>query len=113
MNLFEFPFGTYIAQSYFAIMINDSLKELTFCFIYPDDIILFLNSETQHLDHLYQVFGHFCEAKMKLKLAKCSFVKHHYLGQLLSHEVVSLLPEKPDRLRSMLPPQDVKNIGSS
>ena len=52
---------------------------------YMDDIIISSFTEREHLDHIRQVFQHFREHKMKLKLAKCEFLrdKIQFLGHII------------------------------
>ena len=38
-----------------------------------DDVLITSYTENKHLDHIEQVFKHFCKFKMKLKLDKCKF----------------------------------------
>ena len=64
-KLLQVPVGIHVAPSYFALMINDTLKGLDFCFAYPDDKI-FMKSETDYLDHLQQVFDFLHQANIKL-----------------------------------------------
>ena len=51
------PFGIHIAQSYFAMMVSESLKALDICFVYLDDIIIYSKNEKEHLDNIRQVFN--------------------------------------------------------
>ena len=55
-EFFHVPFDMHIAPSYFAMMINETLKGLDFCFVYLDDIIIYPKTEMEHLAHIKQVF---------------------------------------------------------
>ena len=48
-----FSFGIHIALSYFATMINGTLKGLDFCFAYLEDIMIYSTLEKEHLDHTH------------------------------------------------------------
>ena len=48
--------GIHVAPNYFTLMINETLKDLDFCFTYLDGIIIYLKTERDHLDHIKQVF---------------------------------------------------------
>ena len=43
--------------------------------MYLDDIIIFSQDESQHLEHLEIVFSHLQEAGLKMKHSKCDFFK--------------------------------------
>ena len=62
---------------------------------YLDDIIIFSNSEEEHLQHTSDIFEKLCKAELKLKLSKCAFFKKElqHLGHLVSEESVCTLPE--------------------
>ena len=55
---------------------------------YLEDIIIFSDNESQHLEHLEIVFSHLREAGLKMKHSKCDFFKSkiHYLGQTGLHQ---------------------------
>ena len=90
------PSGIYVVPSYFALMINETLKGLDFFFTYLDDIIIYSKTEQQHLDHIRQVFNQTCTVNIKLKRTRYDFFKSqiHYLRQLLSKDSVSPLLKK-------------------
>ena len=93
------PFGLAQAPAYYQLLKNKVLKRLTFAMTYLDDIIIFSENESQHLEHLETVFSHLREARLKMKQSKCDFFKHdiHYLGHLISSEGISPLPNKLSR----------------
>ena len=90
------PFGLAQAPAYFQLLMNKVLKGLKFTMMYLDDIIIFSQDESQHLEHLEIVFSHLWEAGLKMKRSKCDFFKSeiHYLGHLISPEGISPLPNK-------------------
>ena len=57
MSFLRIPFGIHVAPSYFALMINETLKGIDFCFAYLTDIIIYSETEQQHIDHIGQVFN--------------------------------------------------------
>ena len=91
---------------------NKVLKGLKFAMIYLDDIIIFSENESQHLEHLETVFSQLREARLKMKWSKCDFLKSeiHYLGHLISPEGISPLPNKLDCIKHMLAPKNMKEI---
>ena len=69
------PFGLAQAPAYFQLLMNKVLKGLKFAMMYLDDIIIFSQDETQHLEHLEIVFSCLREAGLKMKCSKCDFFK--------------------------------------
>ena len=69
------PFGLAQALAYFQLLMNKVLKGLKFTMTYLDDIIIFSQDESQHLEHLEIVFSHLQEAGLKMKHSKCDFFK--------------------------------------
>ena len=106
------PFGLAQAPAHFQLLINKVLKGLKFAMTYLDDIIIFSQDELQHLEHLEIVFSCLREAGLKMKSSKCDFFKSeiHYLGHLISLEVISPLPNKLDSIKHMPVPNSAKEI---
>ena len=50
------PFGLAQAPAYFQLLMNKVLKGLKFVMTYLDNIIIFSENESQHLEHLETVF---------------------------------------------------------
>ena len=106
------PFGLAQAPAYFQLLMNKVLKGLKFAMMYLDDIIIFSQDESQHLEHLEIVFSRLPEAGLKMKRSKCDFFKSeiHYLGHLISPEGISPLPNKLDSIKHMPVPNSTKEI---
>ena len=106
------PFGLAQAPAYFQLLMNKVLKGLKFAMTYLDDIIIFSQDESQHLEHLEIVFSCLREAGLKMKHSKCDFFKSeiHYLGHLISPEGISPLPNKLDSIKHMPAPNSAKEI---
>ena len=60
-------FGLAQAPAYFQLLMNQVLKGLNFVMTYLQDIIIFSNSEEEHLLHLEEVFHWLREAGLKMK----------------------------------------------
>ena len=105
-------FGLAQAPAYFQLLMNKVLKGLKFAMTYLDDIIIFSENESQHLEHLETVFSCLREAGLKMKWSKCDFFKSeiHYLGHLISPKGISPLPSKLDCIRHMPVPKNAKEI---
>ena len=106
------PFGLAQAPAYFQLLMNQVLEGLNFAMTYLDDIIIFSNSEEEHLIHLEEVFHRLREAGLKMKRSKCDFFKSqiHYLGHLISEKGISPLLDKLDSIKNMPAPKCVKEI---
>ena len=106
------PFGLAQAPAYFQLLMNQVLEGLSFAMTYLDDIIIFSNSEEEHLLHLEEVFHQLRKAGLKMKQYKCDFFKSqiHYLGHLISEDGISPLLDKLDSIKNMPAPKCVKEI---
>ena len=106
------PFGLAQAPAYFQLLMNKVLNGLKFAMTYLDDIIIFSENESQHLEHLEIVFSRLREAGLKMKRSQCDFFKSeiHYLGHLISTKRISLLPTTLDCIRHMPAPRNMKEI---
>ena len=107
------PFGLTQAPAYFQALISKVLEGLShFVIVYLDDIIVFSKTEEEHLQHLEIIFGRLCEAGLKLKRLKCSFMKMHieYLGHLISEKDTEPMPNKLSAIKKMPAPRNPKEI---
>ena len=97
------PFGLAQAPAYFQLLMNQVLEGLNFAMTYLDDIIIFSNSEEEHLLHLEAVFHQLRKAGLKMKQSKCNFFNSqiHYLGHLISEDGICPLPDKLDSIKNM------------
>ena len=98
------PFGLTQAPAYFQALISEVLKGLShFMIAYLDDIIIFSKTKEEHLQHLEIIFQRLCEAGLKLKWSKCSFIKLHieYLGHLISESGIEPMPDKLSAIEEM------------
>ena len=94
------PFGLTQAPAYFQLLMNQVLEGLTFAMTYLDGIIIFSNSEEEHLLHLEEVFHWLRKAGLKMKWSKCNFFKSqiHYLGHVISEDGIDPPPDKLDSI---------------
>jgi hypothetical protein len=77
-GLFEFtvlPFGLSNAPAAFSALINRVFGDLFDIFIisYMDDIVIYSKSESEHRNHLEEIFKRLREHKLYAKLSKCEF----------------------------------------
>jgi hypothetical protein len=75
-GFFEFPFMSFglrnAAQTFQRIM-DDTLRELDFCFAYLDDIPVFSRSLEKYEQHLRTLFDRLQKCGILMKSAKCVF----------------------------------------
>ena len=82
----QIPFGLAQAPAFFQHLMNKVLDNCPFAMMYLDDIIIFSNTEEEHLAHIEEIFKRLETADLKMKRSKCNFFKKliHYLGHLIS-----------------------------
>ena len=90
LGVYEFlrmPYGLCNAPATFQRLMKNCLGELnlTYALVYLDDVIVYSNTEEDHLCRLQAVFERFHEHGLKLKPSKCSFL--HKQITFLGHEV--------------------------
>ena len=100
-GLYEFnvmPFGLCNGPATFQRLMNLLLAGVQWssCLVYLDDIIVLGRTFEDHLKHLSQVFQRLREAKLKLKVKKCSFCREtvQFLGHVVSSQGVTADPAK-------------------
>ena len=113
MQFHSLPFGINLGPSIFSYVLGTTLKHCqAFALNYLHDIIIFLKTWKEHLEHLEQVFKALQEADLKIKQSKCEFFKSkvHYLGYLVGAEGVEPLPEKLEAIQKLAAPQNVDKL---
>ena len=72
----QVPFGLAQAPAYFQHLMNQVLDNCSFAMTYLDDIIIFSETEEQHLAHIEEIFKRLEAADLKMKRSKCDFSKN-------------------------------------
>ena len=91
-------FGLTNAPAYFMYLMNLvfmlELDKLVVMFI--DDILIYLENESDHEEHLRIVLSRLREHKLYAKFSKCEFwlIKVPFLGHILSRDGISVDPSK-------------------
>ena len=107
------PFGLSQAPAYFMALINKVLEGCEeFALGYMDDILIYSPDKETHLIHIEAIFKCLQEAKLKLKLSKCSFFKKnlHYLGHLISSDGLLPTVEKTIAIKDLAPLRNVHEV---
>lgn len=87
-GMFEFqrmPFGLRNSAQTFQRFINEVFSGLDFVFTYIDDVLIFSESEDQHLEHLRKVFQRLDNYGLNIKPGKCIFGVNNI--DFLSHNI--------------------------
>ena len=81
---------------------------------YLDDIIIYSETEHEHLIHLQNIFDRLRTFGLKLKMSKCEFMKPkiNYLGFMVGRGGLEVDPNKVEVIQKMAPPTDVRGIRS-
>ena len=77
-GLFEYtrmPFGLCNASRTFQRFMNELLGHLDFVFAYIDDVLIFSDSEEEHIAHLETVLKIMSDNELHIGVEKCSFLK--------------------------------------
>ncbi len=79
-GLYEFlvlPFGLKNAPAYFMNLMSDVLDDYidNFASVYLDDILIYSDSASSHLDHLKRVLNTLRRHKLFARRDKCDFMK--------------------------------------
>ena len=79
---------------------------------YLNDIIIFSDTEEEHLAHIKEIFKRLEAADLKMKRSKCDFFKKHihYLGHLISADEIRPLKDKLDTIHDMPAPHNSEEV---
>lgn len=92
------PFGLSNSPAVFQCLINDVLRDMLgrFVFVYLDDILIFSQSQAEHIQHVRQVLHRLLENRLFVKAEKCEFHASTvtFLGHVIARGQVRMDPEK-------------------
>ena len=108
----QVPFGLAQAPAFFQHLMNKVLDNCPFAMTYLDDIIIFSDTEEEHLAHIKEIFKRLKAADLKMKRSKCHFFKKHihYLGHLISADSIQPLKDELDTIHDMPAPCNSKEV---
>jgi hypothetical protein len=108
------PFGLTNAPAQFQAYINEALTGLVdiTCIVYLDDILVFSETEKEHVTHVKEVLQRLREAKLFVKLSKCEWhtQRTEYLGYIVSPEGVSIDTNRVKTVQDWPKPKTVRDI---
>ena len=117
MGIYKFlrmPYGLCNAPATFQHLMQNCLVELnlSYALIYLDDVIVYSQTEEEHLTRLRAVFERFLENGLKLKPSKCHFFRTEisYLGHKVSAAGMEPSTEGIKAIAEMAPPKTYTGI---
>ena len=108
------PFGIASAPAIFQRTIEGILRGIPNVCVYIDDILITGRDDAGHLQTLDTVLSRLQSAGMRLKRAKCEYMKPsvEYLGHIISADGLSPTQEKVRAIVEAPAPQDVSQLRS-
>ena len=112
---FEFvrmPFGLRNAAQTFQRFMDEVLQGLSFAYAYIDDILIASVDETEHLQHLREIFERFTQYGIVINPVKCVFGEPSldFLGHTINNQGVAPLPQKVEAVQQYPEPKTVKKL---
>lgn len=114
-GLFEFlrmPFGLRNAAQTFQRFIDTVLRGLPFCFAYIDDLLVFSQDETQHVQHLRQLFQRLAEYGVNINRGKCKLAATtlEFLGHEVNQHGIRPLTQKVEAINNFPIPKTIRQL---
>lgn len=98
LGFYEFnrmPFGLTNSPATYQRLMESCLGELNMriCFVYLDDLSIFIRNFEEHLEHLELVLERLKACNLKLAPEKCHFVRLmiNFLGHVVSNKLINSL----------------------
>ncbi|KAI2644270.1 Transposon Tf2-9 polyprotein [Labeo rohita] len=108
------PFGLCNSPAAFQHFINDVLRDMLgrWCYAYLDDILIYLKTQEEHIQHVRAVLQRLLAHQLYCKLEKCAFHQHTttFLGFVISAQGVAMDPQKLEAVRSWPLPTSLKQL---
>ncbi|GFT01418.1 retrovirus-related Pol polyprotein from transposon opus [Trichonephila clavipes] len=114
-GLYEYThlcFGLVNAPQTFIQFMHEVLRELTFCFVYLDDILCYSENAEEHRSHLRTIFQKLSSYGLKLNISKCVFgvTELIFLGHLITPDGIKTLPDKFQAVLAYKQPETVGSL---
>jgi hypothetical protein len=91
-------FGLTNAPAFFMYLMNSVFMDCLdkFVVVFIDDILIYSQSEEEHVEHLKMVLQRLQEHQLYAKLSKCEFWIHEvlFLGHIINQDGLAVDPKK-------------------
>ena len=108
------PFGLTNAPATFQTLMNSILRPYIdkFVLVYLDDILVYSNTEEEHLEHLRLVFEALQQHSLYARPDKCVFdqPRVEFCGHLVGQGIVEVLDSKVKAIREWPRPRNVQEV---
>ncbi|CAA9517810.1 MAG: hypothetical protein AVDCRST_MAG96-2780 [uncultured Segetibacter sp.] len=108
------PFGLCNASAMFQAYINRVITGLVdiFCVIYLDDILIYSQNFTEHLNHVKQVLKCLRQFQLFANLKKCEFftTQVEFLGFIMSTAGVTINPRRINTILKWPEPKSFRDV---
>ena len=108
------PFGLANAPSHYQRVMTKVLGPFIgkFVMVFLDDVVVYSETEEEHIKHLEQVFEALKEARLTVKESKCAFLQREVdlLGYVVSGDGLRAQKAKTDAIDRQPPPRDVNEL---
>ena len=108
------PFGLTNAPATFQTLMNSILRPYIdkFVLVYLDDILVYSNSEEEHLEHLRLVFEILHQHSLYARPEKCVFNQSNveFCGHLVGQGIVKVLDSKVKTIKDWPQPRNVQEV---
>ena len=96
----------------FQRFMNSLFQDLSFVFVYIDEILIFSSSIKEHRAHLRQVFERLQRNGLIINAAKCLFGQNRlcFLGHIVSDKGIAPVASKVDAINSFSTPQNAQSL---
>jgi thiaminase len=97
------PMGLTNALATFQSYINNTLQGYVndFCIVYLDNILIYLRSKEEHIQHLKKIIEHLYQSELYANPKKCSFFQDEikFLGYLVNANGVQMDPKQIEAIQ--------------
>ena len=108
------PFGLTNAPATFQTLMNSILRPYIdkFVLVYLDDILVYSNSEEEHVEHLRLVFEALRQHKLYARPTKCTFNQPYveFCGHIVGQGVTKVLDSKVRAINEWPQPKNVQEV---
>jgi hypothetical protein len=108
------PFGLTNAPAQFQAYMNEALAGLVdvTCIVYLDDVLIFSDTEEEHVTHVKEVLQRLRDARLFVKLSKCEWHtrRTEYLGYIVSSDGISIDKDRVKTISEWPKPRTVRDI---